>query len=310
MFSVLLRAFAFTLIIIIGIAMRSSGFVPADAGASVKKFLIYVTLPASIIVNFSAIEDMGFHMLLITGLGILVNIVMIAVGALITRNRTKGEQALNMLCLPAFNIGAFCLPFVQSFLPAIGSVTACMFDVGNSIMCTGGTYAFVAEYTADSGKQKRGIDLRSFVKRLITSPPLVAYVAMFIISVAQIEMPQAVLTLIDPMAKANTFVAMLMLGLLFHIEFKWEYMGEIVRLVVIRHIFAVICAVVFYFALPFDLVIRQTLVLLCFGPMSAVAPAYTGMCGGDEGMASCANSVTILCSLVTITALLVLMGLY
>ena len=112
------------------------------------------------------------------------------------------------------------------------------------------------------------------------------------------------------MAKANTFVAMLMLGLLFHIEFKQEYMGEIIRLVIIRHIFAVVCAVIIYFALPFDLVIRQTLVLLCFGPMSAVAPAYTGMCGGDEGMASCANSVTILCSLVTITALLALMGLY
>ena len=52
-----------------------------------------------------------------------------------------------------------------------------------------------------------------------------------------------------------------------------EYMGEIVKLVVIRHIFAAVCAVFFFFVLPFDLVIRQTLVLLCFAPMSAVAPA-------------------------------------
>ena len=65
MFSVLMRAFSFTLIIIIGIVMKSTGFVPKDAGASVKKFLIYVTLPASIITNFSAIEDMGFNMLII-----------------------------------------------------------------------------------------------------------------------------------------------------------------------------------------------------------------------------------------------------
>lgn len=149
MFSVLMRAFSFTLIIIIGIVMKSTGFVPKDAGASVKKFLIYVTLPASIITNFSAIEDMGFNMLIIAALGILLNVIMIAV-----------------------------------------------------------------------------------------------------------------------------------------------------------------CAVIFYFVLPFDLVIRQTLVLLCFAPMSAVAPAYTGMCGGDEGMASCANSVSILCSLVVITALLAIMGLY
>lgn len=82
MFSVLMRAFSFTLIIIIGIVMKSTGFVPKDAGASVKKFLIYVTLPASIITNFSAIEDMGFNMLIIAALGILLNVIMIAVGAL------------------------------------------------------------------------------------------------------------------------------------------------------------------------------------------------------------------------------------
>ena len=207
MFSVLMRAFSFTLIIIIGIVMKSTGFVPKDAGASVKKFLIYVTLPASIITNFSAIEDMGFDMLIIAVIGIIVNVIMIAVGAVITKGKSKGEQALNMLCLPAFNIGAFCLPFVQSFLPAMGSVTACMFDVGNSIMCTGGTYAFVAEYTAASGSEKKGIDFKSFAKRLITSPPLVAYVIMFILSVANIDTPPVILTLIEPMAKANTFVA-------------------------------------------------------------------------------------------------------
>ena len=81
MFSVLMRAFSFTLIIIIGIVMKSTGFVPKDAGASVKKFLIYVTLPTSIITNFSAIEDMGFNMLIIAALGILLNVIMIAVGA-------------------------------------------------------------------------------------------------------------------------------------------------------------------------------------------------------------------------------------
>ena len=308
MFSVLLRAFSFMLVIVIGILMKATGLVPKDSGAAVKKFLIYVTLPAAIITNFSAMEDMGMEMLLITALGIAVNIVMIFVGALITRKKSKGEQALNMLCLPAYNIGAFCLPFVQSFLPAVGSVTACMFDAGNSIMCTGGTYAFVAEYVSEN--KKKGIDFGSFVKRLVTSPSLIAYVAMFVLSVVHFKMPQVVLTLIEPMAKANTFVAMLMLGLLFHVEFKKEYMGEILKLVVIRHIFAVAAALFFFFVLPFDLVIRQTLVLLCFAPMSAVAPAFTGMCGGDEGMASCANSVTIICSLITITALLAFMGLY
>lgn len=308
MFSVLLRAFSFAFIIVLGIIMHSTGFVNKNAGAAVKKFLIYITLPAAIIVNFSAITDMSANMIFIAVLGIVVNIIMIAVGAIISKKKSKGEQALNMLCLPAYNIGAFCLPFVQSFLPSLGSVTACMFDVGNSIMCTGGTYAFVAEYTAENKSDKK-IDMKSFFKRLITSPPLVTYVTMFILSVANLKLPQPVLTFIDPMAKANTFVAMLMLGLLFHLELKKDYIKDIIQIIVIRHIFAIIFACAIYFFLPFDLIIRQTLVLTCFAPMSAVAPAYTGMCNGDEGKASCANSITILCSLVTITALIAIMGL-
>lgn len=47
----------------------------------------------------------------------------------------------------------------------------------------------------------KGMDLKSFAKRLITSPPLVAYVVMFILAVANIDTPQVILTLIEPMAR-------------------------------------------------------------------------------------------------------------
>lgn len=306
MFNVLLRAFSFTLIIIIGIWLKSSGMVSQDAGAAVKKLLIYITLPCAIITNFSAMEKVQMSMLFLVGLGIAFNVIMIVVGAIMTRKRSNPDKALYMLGLPAYNIGAFCLPFVQSFLPSLGSVTACIFDVGNSIMCTGGTYAFVGEYTSD---EKKGFDIRGVFKRLLSSPPLITYVVMCILSFVNIKLPQPVLTLISPMATANTFVAMMMLGLLFRLEFKKEYLKEVFTVIGVRHIFAVLAALFCYFVLPFDIVIRQTLVLLCFGPMSAVAPAYTGMCGGDEGMSSCMNSVSIICSLITITCLVAVMGL-
>lgn len=307
MFTVLLRAVSFTFIIAIGIIMRSTGVATKSAADFIKKVLLFVTLPCTIITNFSSIEDMGMDMVIVALLGSLANILMIALGAFLTKKKTKEDQAMYMLCLPAYNIGAFSLPFVQSFLPALGSVATCMFDVGNSILCTGGTYAFVSEYISDN--KKNGIDLGSFGKRLITSPPLVTYVGMFVLSILHFKMPQLMLTFVEPMYKANTFVAMLMLGLLFHVEFKRQYMMEIAKIVGIRHVFAIICALLFYFVLPFSPIIKQTLTIISFAPMSVVAPAYTGMCGGDEGMASCANSVTILCSLVEITALLSFMGL-
>ncbi|MCC8060767.1 MAG: hypothetical protein LIO81_08040 [Clostridiales bacterium] len=307
MSQILLRAGSFALIIVVGICLNHFGIVGKDTGAGIKKILINITLPCAIITNFAAVEDMSAAMLLVAVFGIVANILMIAVAAVVSGRLPKREQALNILCMPGYNIGAFCLPFVQSFLPAIGTVTACMMDLGNSVMCSGVTYAFAAEYVSE---EHHGFDMASFGKRLIKSAPLLANVGMFLISLAGLRLPDAVLTLIEPAAKANSFVAMLMLGLLFRLELKPEYIRKVGKVLAFHYVFAAVLAVVVYVFLPLELAVRQALVLLCFAPSSAVAPAYTGMCGGDEGMASCINSLSIVCSLVAITGLIGILGIY
>lgn len=306
MVSVLLTACSFIVVILAGIFIRAAKIVPDNTGDAAKAVLLHLTLPAAVITNFSKIDHMGGEMLLLVLLGILINVVMIIVGVVLTRRKAADVQAIQIMCLPAVNIGAFCIPFIQSFLPALGTVTACIFDVGNSIMCTGGTYAFAAEYVSES---RTGIRWREIGRKLVTSPPLMTYVIMFLLAACGIHLPQAVLTLISPIQTANAFVAMLMIGLLFRLDLKKEYLKDIAAILAVRHIFAVAAACFFYFVLPFDLVIRQTLVLVAFGPMSAIAPAYTGMCGGDEGKASAANSLSIVLSIIELTFLLILMGL-
>ncbi len=301
----LTQAFAFTMIIFMGIILRKQGMVPDDSGQTVKKLLISVTLPAAIIINFSRLEQMENEMILMTAIGFLLNCIMVFVGFILTRNRTPDIRAVYMLCLPAFNIGAFCLPFIQSFLPAAATVTACMFDVGNSLMCTGGTYAVTAECISS---RRDTHPLRTVLKKLVTSPPLMTYITMFLLEILGLKLPKILLRLLEPVASANTFMAMMMIGLLFHIEWKRDFLRVIASLLGIRHLFAILMAMFFYYVCPFPLVIRKVLVLLCFSPMSAVSPAYTGMCGGDEGLASAANSLSIILSIAELTALLILLG--
>lgn len=307
MSEIILRAVSLTLVIGAGVVLRSFRVVGEEAGACVKAILMYLTLPAAIITNFSKIERLNGAMMLMILLGIAANLAMIFLGACLTKTKEKEEKAVYMNCLPAYNIGAFCLPFIQSFLPPVGSVTACLFDAGNSLMCTGGTYAIVTEYLSE---RKEGIDVKGIGKRLFTSPPLVTYLVMIFLSLASVRIPQPVLALLSPAATANPFIAMLMIGLLFRMEFKKSYILSIFKLVGLRHLFSVLMSLVYYFALPFDLAVRQALVLVSFGPMSVVASVFTGKCGGDEGKASAANSVTIVCSVVEITVLLIVMGIY
>ena len=87
-------------------------------------------------------------------------------------------------------------------------------------------------------------------------------------------------------------------------------MGDICRILGVRHVAALAMALASYYLLPLDIVLRRTLVLISFAPISAVAPAYTGMCGGDEGKAGAANSISILLSVIELTVLLIIMKLY
>lgn len=305
--SVLLRALSLSLVLVIGILFRSAGLVPREAGMAVKKLALYLTVPAMIITNFSKVGDIGGEMFLVMLLGLLTNVVMLAVGMLLSRKKPKGKRALYMNCIPSYGLGTFTIPFIQNFLSPVAAVSASIFDVGNSIMCLGTTYAFTAEYLSE---KKTGVDLPAFVKRLFSSPPFVTYITVYILTAVHIRIPDVVLSLIEPAASANAFMCMMMLGLLFELELKREYLWELVKLLLYRNLFAVVFALIFYFALPLDLAIRQALVLMVFSPVAATATVYAGMCGGDEGMASAASSVSIIVSLIVLTALVGAMGLY
>lgn len=302
------KALSFMMIILAGVIARQRHLLPAAAKDVMRKIVINLTLPAAIIVNFSKVNEINGVMLLIVLLGIISNIIPLIVGKIAARRKNKGDQALYMLCIPSYNIGAFGLPYIQSFLPDTGSAAACLFDVGNSIMCTEGTYAIVAESTSETitdGKEK----WKAIFERLITSVPFMTYVIMFILKGFKIQLPEFVLLLVKPVSDANAFAAMLMIGLLFQIRFKKEYLKDVFYIIGIRFFLSCVYALTAYYLLPFSLIIRQTLVLSVFSPIAAVSPAYTGLCNGDEGKASCTSSISIIVSIVAMTVLLGVLGL-
>ena len=305
MTEVLLTAISFVLIILLGIIIRGLRMLPANAGDICKKLMMTFTMPAAIIINFTRSDNITGIFIWILLLGFLVNVFMLAVATVITRNRPDPERALYMMCLPSMNIGAFGIPFISTFLPPVGTVAASVFDAGNAIVCTGGGYAFTSAYLGGGNR----LDPLDFLKKLVTSVPLMTYVVMFALSLAGIRLPAAAITLLQPTANANTFLAMLMLGLLFHMEFKRDYIVDIVKILVFRHLFSIPASLLAYFLLPFDLPIRQALVFAIMCPVSAVATMYTGLCGGDEGKASAANSISIILSVLEMMLLLVLMKL-
>ena len=76
----------------------------------------------------------------------------------------------------------------------------------------------------------------------------------------------------------------------------------------VRYAASAALALLFYFYTPFPLVTRQALAIVAFSPVSALCPIFTEKCGGDTGMAGFAGSISIVISVIAMTACMAVMG--
>ena len=204
--------------------------------------------------------------------------------------------------LTGYNIGNFTMPFTRDFLGPIGAITTSLFDTGNAFACLGGAYGIAA-----SVKNGKGFDFKFLAKKLFTSVPFLCYLIMVTLNLAKIRLPSPIISWARIMGNANAFVAMLMIGVGFKLTGGKSQAGYIVKHLLVRYGIATVLALVFYFLLPFQLEVRQALVILVFSPIASAAPAFTGDLGEDVGLASALNSISIICSICIIIVLLTVM---
>lgn len=200
------------------------------------------------------------------------------------------------------NLGSFSLPIVQNFFGAAGGVLLCIFDIGNAIISVGTNYTLTASLLHTDGGDTR-VAPRILAKRFFGSIPLDVYLVMLALMLLNIPIPTPVLELIDPLAAANPFLVMLMLGAMFQPRDWRRCLPETLRLVLIRLAFAAALSLVFFYLTPFPLEIRRVLAVLPFAPASVMAVIFTEKCGGDTALSSFANSVTVILSLVIMSTL-------
>lgn len=302
MLEVLLKALGLICIIALGYLLKKIGFFKPKDYVLVSKIALNITLPGAVITSFAAFDfDASLLWLIFIGLG--GNLIMSMIGYLTTRRRGQDMQAFSMINFAGYNIGCFTLPFVQSFLGSYGVVATCMFDAGNSIMCTGGTYALAKTVSGETEKRGPG----GFLKTLFSSVPFDVYIIMLVLAFANVKLPEFAVTVSSTVGAANAFVAMLMIGMMFEPVLEKQYLKDAARTLAWRYGMAAAFAVLLYFCVPFPLEVRQVLVILVFGPIAAMAPVFTERCNGNVALASMINSLSIIISTVVITMLLMSM---
>lgn len=294
------KPMSYVLVIMLGYLLKRAGFFGKDDHRLMSKIMVNITLPCTIIQAFDGFER-DAKMFIIVGIGFICAFMPILLMYLTTGRVEKRLRAYRMLNIGGYNIGCFSLPLVQAFFGNTGVVAACMFDTGNAIMMTGGAYAMTSTLLRTGGEERESIGdvLLKFVKSL----PFDAYMMMILLAALGVKIPSVVFTLTRPAGQANAFVAMLMIGMMFEPAGDRALLRETARELVWRYLFAAASAALVFFCTPFELVVRQTLCIVCFAPLSSLAPIYTDRCHGSTELASFTNSMSIAVSLVIMLTL-------
>ena len=220
-------------------------------------------------------------------------------GYFMNRKKGKEQQAFSLLNLSGYNIGNFTLPFVQSFLGPVGVITTSLFDVGNAAICLGSSFGI-----ASAIKDGQKFSIKKVLRTVTKSVAFDCYVIMILMQLFRIAIPAPVVSLAEIMGNANAFIAMLMIGVGFKLSGDMSQKKTIVQMLLVRYSVAAVIAAVCYFLLPFSLEVRTALVILPFSPIGSAAPAFTKDLGGDAGLSSALNSISIVISIFCMVGLL------
>lgn len=298
---ILTRAGCFVTVILLGYTLRRTGVLGPETFGVLSKVIMKITLPAALIAS-AAGKPIEAAMLTIALLGLGGGLIYILAGWLLQWKGSRSEKAFCIQNVPGYNIGTFALPFTQSFLGPVGVLTTSIFDLGNAVVCFGGSFS-IAQAVKEGGKA----DFRRILKTAATSMPFLTHVVMVILNLNSLEPPKPVLMLAEIMGSGNACLAMLMIGAGMNISVDTKKLGTVIKILTARYGIAVILALAYYYLLPFRLEIRQTLVILAFAPIGSTVPIFTAELEEDVGLSSTINSIAIVISIAVIVTLLTVM---
>lgn len=305
MADIIVQSMVLILIVALGYILKKAGLFDKYDYRVLTKLVMYLTLPCVIVTSFSRFEWKN-SLFLIPLMGLAVNCLLQLWAYILCRKGSDEDKIFYMLNTPGFSMGTFALPFIQNTLGAQGVVAACMFDAGGTVMPSGASYV-CASAILKRRREKEKISVAFAVKRMLSSPPFLAYICMITLKVLQVELPEIVLRFTGKVSDANAFVCMIMIGMMFEIKLPREKLIKVGKLLVSRIILSAVLSLLIITCLPLERELRNALAIVMFSPIAALSLIFTDKMQGDIELAGFANSLSIICSMVIMTVLMVVL---
>ena len=303
MLDIIIRASYFILMIVVSYLLKRAGILSKEDGVAIARVVLNLTLPCAVLVSFrSFVFDWSY--MLIPLISFMSNILMLSVGFMISRGKSREERIFYMLELSAYNIGNFTLAFVTGLLSTAGVVASCLFDMGNSPMSVAINAVITQIAVGDMMSHRRAF--RSLLS-VFTRPAFDAYIIMLIFSALPVSLPDRVFEFAGLISPANGPLAMIMIGLMLEFRLDKSKLKEVVVVNVLRLLLAVAIAFLFFKFAPFPYEVRKAVAITAFAPISSASPAFVAEMKGDVALVGFASTVSIALALILMPFLFALL---
>lgn len=296
----LAKSAGFLLLIGLGFGGKKVGLFRVEDRFVLSKVMLYITMPCLFISFFEDFTPTATLILMFV-LGIGVNFILCYTGLFFARGKSGTEKALYMLNCSGHNIGGFAIPIIATLFPPAAVIATSMYDIGNSIMAAGGTYALAASYT----DKQRGMRWSLFFRRLFSSVPFDTYLIMVVLSLLHVHFPAPVYEVAGMIGAPTVILTMIMLGITFDVDIDGHDLGNILEILAIRLVGAFAIATFAWFFLPLSQLEKMVLYLILFAPIPSLTPNFCSKCGCKPSVYGALSSITVPISLIAMNIIMV-----
>ena len=297
MAEIMIKAAGFVFVIIIAFILKQVHVLEKRDGLTIATIIMNVTLPCALLTNASGVT-IDQSMLILLLIGLASNIIMLFISFILSRKEENILKGYYMINCSGYNIGNFVMPFVQSFFPGMGVAYLCMFDVGNSIMCLGGSYALAGSVASSNQK----LTPKTVIKKLFSSIPF----DVFVLALFKISIPQPILSVASFIGAGNGFLAMFMIGLLLEVKINPSEMKIVLKTLLIRVLFGAILMSIVYFIVPIPMLAKKIVVLALAAPITTVSAVFSKNIGYHRDAPAISSSLSIIISIAVLVVLIIM----
>ena len=299
--AILLKAGSLMLIIAIGYGIKRRGWVSASDFPIFSNIVLRITLPCALAVSFDTFVLTPALLFIAVG-AFVVNLVQEVAGFLLGRRHGRAAQAFGVLNIGGFNIGLFAMPYLAGMLGPQAIAYAIIFDVGNTLAAAGVGYAWGMSL---SQPERRASPL-GFLRQIVRSPLFVTYLFLLVLGAFHLHLPRAVISFATIVGGANTFLAMLMIGIGLEIALPSHKYLAAARHLGVRYGLSTCFALAVWW-MPLDHFVRIVLCMLLFSPMPSMTAGFVAEAKNDVELSTFITSLSIVVGIVVMPLILVVL---